>query len=404
MEKIIMHIDMDAFFASIEQNRKPWLRGKPIGISGNPKGRSVVATASYEARKFGVKSGMPTGIAKKLCPQIILVHTDFDEYMKISEELVKLFSSFSPAVEQFSIDEVFMDLTYVTKNFDEALKLGNAIKKSVKEHFNLTCTIGISVNKLLAKLASKLAKPDGLKAIRGNEIQGTLEFLPVGKLTGIGKKTEDLLSERFNVKTIGELQKIPLDTLVNVFHTYGKFLHNASFGIDNSLVITEIDREDAKSIGNSMTFDFDTGDFEYIKSILRFLSSKVAERLRKANFYCSSVTITIRYSNFYTVTHGKIISPTNLDSIIFNTSVNLFHEVYKGSGVRLLGVTASHLTKEAIHSLFSDKSSEKEEKILLAMDSLKERFGSDKINYGSSKTPNSNSVNPPHCANVKGLS
>jgi len=202
MKRIIMHIDMDAFFASIEQNRKPWLMGKPVGVTGNPDGRSVVATASYEARKFGVKSGMPIGTARKLCPEIILVHTDFEEYVKVSNELVKLSSLFSPVIEQFSIDEVFMDLTYVTRDFDEALELGNIIKRSVKEHFNLTCTIGISVNKLLAKLASKLAKPDGLKAIRENEIQCVLDLLPVRKLTGIGSKTELVLTRLYHFKNM----------------------------------------------------------------------------------------------------------------------------------------------------------------------------------------------------------
>jgi DNA polymerase-4 len=344
---------------------------------------------------------MPIGTARKLCPEIILVHTDFEEYVKVSNELVKLFSLFSPAIEQFSIDEVFMDLTYVTRDFDEALELGNIIKRSVKEHFNLTCTIGISVNKLLSKLASKLSKPDGLKAIRENEIQCVLDLLPVRKLTGIGSKTESVLNEKFKVKTIGQLQGIPLDELISVFHTYGKFLYNVSRGIDNSGVITEIDREDAKSIGNSITFDSDTDDFDFIRGVLRFLSSKVSDRLRRAHFYCGSITITIRYSNFYTITHGKILTPTNLDSIIFMTSIDLFQEVYKGSQVRLLGVTVSNLEKEAVCSLFTDKSFEKEEKILLAMDSLRTRFGFDKVNYGSAKLHNKLYINPSHCANAK---
>ena len=406
MKKIIMHIDMDAFFASIEQNRKPWLRGKPVGVTGNPDGRSVIATASYEARAFGVKSGMPIGTARKLCPEIILVHTDFEEYVKVSNELVKLSSLFSPAIEQFSIDEVFMDLTYVTRDFDEAFELGNIIKRSVKEHFNLTCTIGISVNKLLAKLASKLAKPDGLKAIRENEIQCVLDLLPVRKLTGIGSKTESVLNEKFKVKTIGQLQGIPLDELISVFHTYGKFLYNASRGIDNSEVITEIDREDAKSIGNSITFDSDTDDFDFIKGVLRFLSGKVADRLRNANFYCGSITITIRYSNFNTINHGKSISPTNLDSIVFKTSTELFEESFReGSKVRLLGVSVCGLTRGIDLSLYDDKFFKKEGKVLLAMDNIRTRFGFDKINYGSTKLSNKpSSVNPPHCTNVKGLS
>ena len=405
MKKIVMHIDMDAFFASIEQNKKPWLRGKPVGVTGNPEGRSVIATASYEARVFGVKSGMSLWTARRLCPEMILVQSDFNEYIRVSKELINLFYSFSPAVEEFSIDEAFLDLTYVVKDFDEAYKLGSIIKKSVREKFNLTCTIGISFNKLLAKLAAKLSKPDGLKVIRYDDVSSILESLPVGKISGIGKKTELALKKKFNVETMGQLKKIPLNELITVFHTYGKFLYNASLGIDNSEVVTAVDREDVKSIGNSMTFDSDTDDFDYIKGILRFLSGKVADRLRKANLYCRSVTITIRYSSFYTITHGKIVSPTNLDSTIFMTSIDLFQEVYKkGLEVRLLGVTVSGFERTVGCSLFTDESSEKEERVLLAMDSLRERFGFDKINYGSSKLSNSNSVNPPHCANVKGLS
>jgi DNA polymerase-4 len=405
MKKIIMHIDMDAFFASIEQSKKSWLRGKPVGVTGNPEGRSVIATASYEARTFGVKSGMPLGTARRLCPEMILVQSDFNEYIRVSKELINLFYSFSPAVEEFSIDEAFLDLTYVVKDFDEAYKLGSIIKKSVREKLNLTCTIGISFNKLLAKLAAKLSKPDGLKVIRYDDVSSILESLPVGKISGIGKKTELALKEKFNVETMGQLKKIPLNELTTVFHMYGKFLYNASLGIDNSLVVTAVDREDVKSIGNSMTFDSDTDDFDYIKGIFRFLSGKVADRLRKASLYCSSVTITIRYSSFYTITHGKIISPTNLDSIIFMTSVDLFQEVYKGLEVRLLGVTVSGFERSVGCLLFADKPSEKEERVLLAMDRLRERFGFDKVNYGSIKLSNKpSSVNPPHCANVKGLS
>ena len=188
MKKIVMHIDMDAFFASIEQNKKPWLRGKPVGVTGNPEGRSVIATASYEARVFGVKSGMSLWTAGRLCPEMILVQSDFNEYIRVSKELINLFYSFSPAVEVFSIDEAFLDLTYVVKDFDEAYKLGSIIKKSVREKFNLTCTIGISFNKLLAKLAAKLSKPDGLKVIRYDDVSSILESLPVGKISGIGKK------------------------------------------------------------------------------------------------------------------------------------------------------------------------------------------------------------------------
>lgn len=383
MERIIAHIDMDAFFASIEQVKKPWLKGKAIAVSGNPNGRSVIATASYEARKYGVKAGMPLSTARKFCPYLIILKGNMEEYETISENLYNLFCEFSPAVEYYSIDEVFMDLTYVAKEFEAALSLGKLIKNEVLEQFHLTCSVGISYNKLMSKIASKLCKPDGLMAITKEEAQEILKKLPVSKITGIGRKTEMLLKEKFNVEIVGELQKVQLDELVKVFHSYGKFLYNASRGIDDSSIITFVDKDDPKSVGNSITLERDTDDVLEIKAVLKMLSAKVASRLRIGKFQCRSIKLTIRYEDFYTFTHGKEIPPTSLDSDIYNISLQLFREVYNGCKVRLLGVSASLLDKSEALRLFDELQTLKEEKLVLAMDDLRQRYGYDKLEYGS---------------------
>lgn len=387
MNRIIAHIDMDAFFASIEQNDKPWLKGKAVGVTGNPQGRSVIATASYEARAFGVKSGMPLSLAKKLCPHIILIKSNFERYEGVSDRLFDLFSGYAPLVERFSIDEVFMDLTYKSRSYEEALSLCRTIKDAVKSNFNITCSIGVSFNKLLAKLASKLSKPDGLMLIKEENAQEVIKSLSVNKITGIGKKTALLLKDKFNVESVGDLQKISFRELVDTFGVYGKFLYNASRGIDDSPVISPVELEDAKSIGNSMTFDIDTDDINYIDGMIRLLSSKVSHRLREDGFLCSCVVVTVRYSNFITKKHQKRIDFTNLDSVIYATALNLFKEVYEGGKVRLVGVGVSHLTRKDSNNLFEGASCSKEEKALLAMDTLRRKFGFNAIEYGSAKLP-----------------
>lgn len=384
MERIIGHIDMDAFFASIEQVKKPWLRGKPVAISGNPNGRSVIATASYEARVYGVKAGMPLGKARAICPNLVILKGNMYEYELISESLYNLFCEYSPAVEYFSIDEVFIDFSYVVKSMNSAIEIAKIIKERVFERFGLTCSIGISYNKLIAKLASKLSKPNGLLCIREDDLSKILTSLPVEKITGIGKKTQIVLKEKFGVVTVGDLQKIPLSELVNVFHSYGKFLYFAARGIDNSKIVTSIDREKPKSIGNSITLEKDTDDINEIKAVLRMLSSKVSSRMRNGGFFANVLKLTVRYEDFYTFTHEKVIPTTNSDSDIYSSAIDLFMEVFNGtSKVRLLGVSASCLTVQDDVLLFLDNDNEREKKFLAAMDKVRNRFGYDKLEYGN---------------------
>jgi len=390
--RIIMHIDMDAFFASVEQAENSDLKGKPIAISGNVEGRSVVSAASYEARRYGVHSAMPLKLAKKLCPNLILIQGNMAKYVRISKEIVSLYYNFCPAIEYSSIDEVFMDFTYTVKNFNEAIETGDRIRQAVKDKFHITCTVGISYNKLLAKLGSKLAKPDGLMVIRKEGTEKVLNDLPVSKITGIGKKTESTLLSSFNVRTLGELKEISIEALTRVFHSYGKFLYNAARGIDDSSVITPMEEEEAKSIGHSITFPADTDKIVYIKSILELLSEKVGSRIRGHHLFSTVITLTVRYADFTTKTHRKIIAETNSDKKIYETAVLLFEELYvRGRTVRLLGISASGLSKDNSSLLFKDKEEIKNQKIEETMDSIRKRFGFYSVNRGRVIKKNHNS-------------
>ncbi len=380
--RIILHIDMDAFFASIEQRDKPWLRGKPIAISNIPEERSVVATASYEARKFGIHSAMPVKIAKKLYPDLIIIKTDIDKYRKESYKLLSIFNKFCPSVEQTSIDEAFLDLTYTVKNFNEAENLAIKLKEFIHDNLHLPLTIGISYNKLLAKLASKLGKPNGLKIVKPEDADEILEPLPVGKISGIGKHTEKILREVFNVYTLGELQKIPLLELASVFHSQALFLYNAARGIDKSKVVSDYEKGNPKSIGNSITLHTDTDDEKYIKSTLKYLSEEVGLRIRAHNLYAKTITIVVRYKDFSTFTHRKTLNkPINSNYEIYIHALMLLNEIWKGKEVRLLGISLSNLEDRVERGLFDTENDLS--KLESALDKIKMRFGNKAADYGS---------------------
>jgi DNA polymerase-4 len=249
----ILHIDMDAFFAAIEQKRHPELKGKPLVIGGNgdPTKRGVVSTASYEARTFGISSAMPLKTAYKLCPHAIFVGVDYKEYSKISKKVKKIIQAFSPIIEDVGIDEAYLEISEENKNLNEVAK---AIKKKIKEETGLSCSIGIGPNKLLAKMASDMQKPDGLTIINKNHVKSHIWPLSVRKLPGIGPKTEKYLNEK-GIKSIGELASLGKDELIRMFGlSYGTYLYYASRGIDDRPLITHWE---PKSKGKEITFQKD---------------------------------------------------------------------------------------------------------------------------------------------------
>ncbi len=379
-----MHADMDAFFASVEVREKPWLKGKPVAVAGNRTARSVIATASYEARKCGVHSAMPVSKALALCPSLIIIKGNMEKYVSVSRKIIKTLYAYCPAVETVSIDEVFLDLSYTVKNFKEARELGKTIKAEIRKNFGLTVTIGIGPNKLLAKIASKTGKPDGLTAILPKEVSSLLEKLPVEKVSGIGPKMSKLLKEKFGVSTLGELKKIPLLSLYSVFKSCAIFLFNASRGIDNSPVVPDFEREQAKSVRNSVTLAYDTNDPEHQKRVLKYLSWNVAKRLKDKKLYAKTIILTVRFANFRTVTQRKSIFPTNNSKKIYLASVAILTKVTGTKKIRLLGITAANFVRQETLTLFDrDIYDRRDETIDNILKKIQDKYGKRIANYSS---------------------
>ena len=274
----IIHVDMDAFYASVEQRDNPELRGKPVVVGGKPKSRGVVATCSYEARKYGIRSAMPLSEAYRRCPHAVFLPVDFAKYRRVSQQLHKIFQDYTPLVEPLSLDEAFLDVTASLRLFGSAENIARELKKRIKDELNLTASIGLAPNKFLAKIASDIQKPDGFVVIDEDQIEAFLDPLPVERIWGVGPKTAEQLHE-LNVRTVRDLKKIDKPTLNRLFGQLGNQLYYLARGIDDRPV--EPERE-AKSIGREITFQQDLTDPEVLKTYLLDLSLDVGRRLRKA--------------------------------------------------------------------------------------------------------------------------
>ncbi|MCD6426660.1 MAG: DNA polymerase IV [Caldisericaceae bacterium] len=384
MRRIIMHMDMDAFFVSVEIKDKPWLLGKPVAVCGDVSKRSVIATSSYEARKCGVHSAMPVFKAIKICPNLILLKANHKKYAEISEKIISILYSYCPSVETSSIDEAFLDLTYTVKNFEEAELLAKKIKTEIIKKLGLPLTIGISSNKLLAKLASKIGKPNGLKIILPEKTKSILKDTPVEMISGIGPKTSEILKEKFNVHTLGELKKIPLLTLSSVFNSYALFLYNAARGIDRNPVMPDYEKTQAKSVGNSITLPFDTDNMEYLKKVLEYIAFKVAGRLREKRLYAKNIILVVRFSDFRTKTKRMKIRPTNTGKTIYLASLCILKGIKTRKKIRLLGITASDLIGSPALNLFDTSKAEIKNTIIEeTMDKIKAKYGENLVTFAS---------------------
>jgi DNA polymerase-4 len=372
---------MDAFFISVEIRDHPSLRGKPAAVCGSLS-RSVITSASYEARPYGLRAGMPTQEAKRRCPQLILVEGNHSKYTEVSARIFSLLKEFTPAVEVASIDEAYLDITGSQLLFPSPLNIARAIKDRILIREGLTCSVGIAPNKLLAKLASRLKKPDGLVVISNEEVEAALENLPVGKLHGIGPRLEESL-KAMGVFTCGQLGKIPVPFLKKKFGVIGERLHEMGMGLDESPVVPFDQEEDAKSLSHSVTLENDTSDPEVIGKILLQLSEKVSKRMRREGFYGKRVTLTVRYSDFFTFTKQKTLSGwVNSGNEIFRHSHQIFESISHPKPIRLLGVGVSQFKKEWSQlDLFEKR--EKKDKLLKAMDRINERFGDWTLTWGS---------------------
>lgn len=370
----ILHVDMDAFFAQVEQVRDPALKGKPVCVGGIPgQDRGVVAAASYEARKYGIHSAMSLGQAKRLCPQAIFVRVRGHVYLEISKRVVAILGEFSDRVEMSSIDESYLDITGVLKYFGGAENIGRGIKERILSELHLTCSVGIGPTRVIAKMATNMNKPDGLTIIRKEDIPTKIYPLPVEKVPGIGERMQKTLNE-MGIHTLGQLAKASEEFLFKRLGVYGPRLQQIARGELDWAVVTDGERPDDKSVGNSRTFGRDTSDPEQLKNYLLSLIGMVGRRLREAEMMGRTVTLTIRYGDFHTVTHQKSISKATSDeNDIFNVAWKLFEERYiTGMPVRLLGVSVSGLERcdSGQLDLF-----DRESKLYAALDELREKFG-----------------------------
>jgi len=338
----IFHIDMDAFFSSVEQKRHPELIGKPvvIGGDGDPTKRGVVSTASYEARKFGIHSAMPLRTAYKLCPHATFLPVDYEEYSRISKKFKAVLGEFTSMIEDVGIDEAFLDISSIDKPSEE---VAMEIKKRIKEETDLNCSIGVAPNKLLAKIASDLEKPDGLTIITEEDIEKRIWPLPARKLWGVGPKTEAYLKE-MGIKTIGELAALPMERLVGEFgQSYGSYLCEASRGIDESPLVTHWE---PKSISRETTFQRDINNWQLIAKNLVELTQAVVSNLKEEGYRGRTVTVKVRFTDFKTYTRAKTLDKfTDSEGEIRRAAFDCLSRFELKKKVRLIGVRISNLEK-----------------------------------------------------------
>jgi len=390
----IIHLDLDAFFASVEQRDNPTYRGKPLivgGISGGGgKGnsnRGVVCAASYEARKYGVHAGMPIWEARQKCHKGIFVPSQMNKYLKASKKFFQICSTYTPLIEPLSIDELFLDVSGCESLFGSSEIIGRKIKERVYQELGLKVSVGIAENKFLAKIATNLGKPDGFYIILSKDIQKILYPLPVSSLWGIGKKTEELL-KKSGIYLVEQLAQMPNSILENLLGKNGKKIKLLAQGIDESPVTPP---STAKSIGKETTFSTNiTEKAILIKELLK-ISQLVGYAARKKGYKGRTITLKIRFHNFTTFSRSKTLeNPTNLDDIIFKTVVELLDKVkHKKGGVRLLGIKLSNLTlgNERKQLKFlrdeEDKKDEKLEQLTQSLDKIREKFGTKAVTRAS---------------------
>ena len=394
----IIHLDLDAFFASVEQRDNPAYQGKPLivgGISGGKgnSNRGVVCAASYEARKYGVHAGMPIWEARQKCPRGIFVPSQMNKYVKASKKFFQICSDYTPLLEPLSVDELFLDVSGCESLFGSSEIIGKKIKERVFQELGLKISVGIAENKFLAKIATNLGKPDGFYIIPSKDIQKILYPLPVSSLWGIGKKTEELL-KKSGIYLVEQLAKMPDSILENLLGKNGKKIKLLAQGIDESPVTPP---STAKSIGKETTFSTNiTEKAILIKELLK-ISQMVGYTARKKGYKGRTITLKIRFHNFITLNRSKTLeNPTHLDDIIFKTVVELLGKVsYKKGGVRLLGIKLSNLTLgNGIKQLKflrdeEDKKGDKLEQLTQSLDEIRKKFGSKSITRASLlKIPN----------------
>jgi DNA polymerase IV len=369
--RTILHADLDAFYASVEVLDDPSLRGKPVIVGGDPNARGVVSAASYEARAFGVHSAMPLRTAHRLCPTGVFLPGRFDRYRELSRQVMRIFASYTPQVEPISLDEAFMDVTASRAVFGDGETIARSLKQRVLDEAGLVVSVGVATNKLCAKVASDLRKPDALVVVPPGGEAAFLAPLPVTRLWGVGPKTRQTLAD-YGVATIGQLAAMPEGTLRRRFGIYGAELRLRALGVDPSKISSGAA---PKSIGHELTFNHDVTDPARLEATLLDLAESVASRLRNHHMAAGAVQLKLRYEGFDTITRQAPLGHQVRDSEpLYQLAVSLLHKALSPErAVRLIGLTAIHLSVVQQLTLFD--APDRTDRIAQSIDAVRERFG-----------------------------
>jgi len=390
-DRTILHVDMDAFFAAVEQHDRPELRGLPVVIGSSPDRRGVVSTCSYEARRFGLHSAMPSRTAFERCPHAVFLPVRMARYKEVSRQIMLIFESFTPLTEPVSIDEAFLDVTGSLHLFGDATETALKLKQCILETTGLTCSVGVAPNKFLAKLASDMNKPDGLTVVPADPVRlrAFLAPLPIGRMWGVGRVTRERL-EKNGIRTFGDLQEASLSNLTRLTGSAAETFKRLALGEDDRAITGP---EPEKSISREITFPEDLRDRDRLRAELLDLTDEVGRQLRRAGFYAGTVRIKVRWSDFQTITRQRALDPPCRDDAgLRDEALRLFGEVDPRRAIRLIGFGVSTLTeKSAGHigqtELFEAPSvagREKQERISQTVDALREWLGRNCIRRGSS--------------------
>lgn len=375
---------MDAFYAAVEQRDRPELRGRPVIVGADPGGRGVVSAASYEARPFGVRSAMPISRAARLCPHAVFLPVDMPRYQRVSTQIMELLGTFSPLVEQISVDEAFLDLTGTESLFGDPLDTVRRIKTRIQAETGLTASAGLASNKFVAKVASDLGKPDGLVVVPAGEESGFLAPLPVERLWGVGRvMTKEL--HGLGIRTIGHLQALPREALARRFGRHGDHLFELARGWDRRPVTSEVG---AKSIGAEETFGRDCRDRERLLVVLRAHAERVAAEVRRQDLAAGRVAVKVRFADFSTVTRSASGDPTQDGLELYRRATLLLRRVSLSQPVRLIGLSVSRLTGSGHGQLpLLDGAAIRRERLARVVDGLTQRFGADTVRPASLLKP-----------------
>lgn len=375
----ILHVDMDAFYASVEQRDNPELRGKPVLVGGTGN-RGVVSAASYEARVFGCRSAQPMAVARRLCPHAVVVHGSMRKYQSVSGQMLTILGDFSPLVEPISIDEAFLDLTGTERLLGDPIDNARMIKSRISRELQLTASIGVAANKFLAKLASDLNKPDGLTVIGPGDVDLVLPKLDVAKVWGVGPKTAERL-RLLGIRTIGDVRTHSTEWLTQHFGEMGDHFHRLAYGLDDRPVTPD---HEAKSIGHETTFGENLTSPDDVRAVLLELTEHVAWRVRKHQRKACTLQVKIRFGDFRTITRAQTLpGPTDITSDLWHATRDTFNAWADRSfqPVRLIGVSVNQLTNATSEqmSLFEHPTDQRQRKLDSAVDAINRKFGKDSV-------------------------